>query len=130
MDAGLFQPAALGNFVWNDFDQDGIQDDSEPSVPNVAVRLSDCLGNQIRTTNTNVNGLYLFDDLLPGTYKVTFVLPPTVRFSDIGNDSLDSDANQNTGMTGCYTLAAGEDESSPWMPGSSMSSSWALAVAV
>ena len=94
----------------NDFDQDGVQDASEPGVPNVTVRLSDCLGNPLATQVTDADGKYLFGDLKPGQYKVTFVLPAgfTFTLTDIGDDALDSDANQNTGMTGCYALAPGE----------------------
>ena len=37
---------SLGDFVWNDMDADGIQDDGEPAIPGVTVHLMDCQGNK------------------------------------------------------------------------------------
>ncbi|MDV7397402.1 SdrD B-like domain-containing protein, partial [Arthrospira platensis SPKY1] len=38
-DAGLYQPASLGDFVWNDLNADGVQDGGETGVENVTVNL-------------------------------------------------------------------------------------------
>ncbi len=38
-DAGLFQPAALGDFVWNDLNANGVQDAGEPAIDGVTVKL-------------------------------------------------------------------------------------------
>jgi LPXTG-site transpeptidase (sortase) family protein len=111
LDAGLYQPAALGNFVWLDADFDGIQDAGEIGIPNVTVRLLDANGNELATTTTDANGLYSFTDLAPGTYRVDFVPPAGYAISpqDQGaNDAVDSDANALTGETANVTLAAGE----------------------
>jgi hypothetical protein len=104
-------PAALGDFVWNDTNQNGIQDAGESGIADVTVRLLDCEGNVIDSTTTDANGYYLFSDLDPGSYSVEFVLPNGYVFSprDQGaDDAKDSDPNTTTGVTGCYTLAEGE----------------------
>ncbi len=110
VDAGVFIPAALGDFVWHDLNKNGRQDLGEPGVPNVVVRLTDCLGSLLQSTNTDVNGLYLFANLLPGGYKVTFVAPSGFVFTtpNIGTDDRDSDADPVTGMSPCVTLISGE----------------------
>ena len=36
-DAGLYQPASLGDFVWLDADADGIQDATETGIDGVTV---------------------------------------------------------------------------------------------
>jgi serine-aspartate repeat-containing protein C/D/E len=111
LDAGLYQPAALGDFVWLDADQDGIQDAGELGVPNVTVRLLDQNGIELATTTTDANGLYRFTNLAPGTYRVDFVPPAgyTVSPPNQGtNDAVDSDASLTTGETANVTLAAGE----------------------
>jgi hypothetical protein len=82
--------AALGDFVFEDLDADGIQDAGEPGVPGVAVNLLDpgadgeCdTGNEIvlDTTVTDAAGLYLFDGLAAGEYCVEFVLPDGFGFT-------------------------------------------------
>lgn len=111
----VVQPASLGNFVWHDADQDGIQGDvgSEPGFAGVTVRLLDCAGNILQTTTTDGTGYYLFANLLPGDYKVQFVNPDGYVFSlaDQGaDDALDSDAEVITGVTVCTNLVAGEND--------------------
>jgi LPXTG-site transpeptidase (sortase) family protein len=112
VDAGLHQLAALGDFVWNDSNANGIQDAGEAGIPNVTVNLLNSGGAVIATTTTDANGLYHFTNLAPGTYSVQFVNPGGYTFSPANqgaNDAVDSDADTTTGVTGTYTLAAGEN---------------------
>ncbi len=67
----------VGNFVWNDMDNDGIQDAGEPGIAGVTVQLKDSNGNVIQTTTTDANGLYQFSGLCAGTYTVVVPNPPT-----------------------------------------------------
>ncbi|MFK7934393.1 MAG: SdrD B-like domain-containing protein, partial [Saprospiraceae bacterium] len=110
----LRDAAKLGNFVWNDVDKDGIQDGNEPGIPNVTVTLTGTNingGTVNRTTTTDATGMYMFDGLVPGDYKVTFTQPtgfrPTVQDQG-GDDAMDSDINPNTGMTQVVTLDYGD----------------------
>jgi hypothetical protein len=108
-------PASLGDFVWDDLNEDGIQDSGEPGIPGVTVWLFQGCGasGPITSTTTDSNGEYLFADLDPGDYFVKFDLPSGYTFSpqDQGsNDAVDSDADQSTGMTVCTTLDAGEND--------------------
>lgn len=65
------EPASLGNYVWYDYNADGIQDSGEEKVAGVLVKLYDEFGTLLETTLTDVNGEYLFDNLVPGNYKVS-----------------------------------------------------------
>ena len=60
-DAGLYQLASLGDYVWNDLNADGIQDAGEPGIDGVTVEL---YGNStcIAGTTTASGGLYSFDN--------------------------------------------------------------------
>lgn len=118
IDAGFYaQPnttASLGNLVWNDLDNDGVQDAGEPGVAGVTVTLYNSGGTAIATTVTDAFGNYVFNNLAPATYSVGFTGIPS-GFSLVSanaggtpSDSMDSDANTGTGRTGNYTLAAGE----------------------
>jgi protocatechuate 3,4-dioxygenase beta subunit len=115
IDFGINNPvntAALGNKVWNDVNNDGIQDAGEVGVPGVTVKLFNALGAVIATTVTDANGEYMFNGLAPGTYSVGFSNLPsgyTITPANQGGSTLtDGNANPATGKTAAITLAAGE----------------------
>ncbi len=132
LDMGLVQPAtaALGNYVFFDVDNDGIQNGpADFGVNGVAVKLFADNGNgtpepggadgapiAITVTANDVYGqpgYYLFENLLPGVkYFVQFMLPPTASGFTTrdagGDDTLDSDANPANGTSQLVMLMAGE----------------------
>jgi protocatechuate 3,4-dioxygenase beta subunit len=110
LDAGYFLKARLGDYVWHDTNANGIQEVDEPGIPNVTVNLLNSGGTQIGSTTTDANGLYIFDNLVPGTYSVEFVAPAGFLPSPSdqgGDDALDSDADVGTGRTHQTTLLSG-----------------------
>ena len=122
IDAAFKLPAKIGNLVWNDYNQDGIQNGNEPGIPGVTVNLLDCNGNPATDINgnastvTNADGEYCFD-VKPGCYIVEFVNPDPVIYQtclqDQGNDDeLDSDYNPANGQTGQITVVSGETNNS------------------
>jgi hypothetical protein len=123
-DAGFYQttPAGtnrLGNKVWNDLNENGVQDANEPGVAGVTVTLYNSTGTAVGTTVTDANGEYQFVNLANGSYSVGFSnIPNGYRFTgkDLGaNDNTDSDADglgrtplvSLTGSTSNQTLDAG-----------------------
>jgi Tol biopolymer transport system component/protocatechuate 3,4-dioxygenase beta subunit len=112
-DAGMFQYASLGDFVWDDLDADGVQGAGEPGIPNVTVMLYNSSDNLVASTTTDASGLYLFENLVPGDYYVVFTLPVDYVFSpqdQRADDALDSDADTTTGRTATTTLISNEDD--------------------
>ena len=111
-DAGLLMLAAIGDFVWHDLNGDGQQNVGEPGIPGVQVNLYRGDGSYVGTTNTDMNGYYLFDFLYPGDYYLEFITPSGFEgtFVDRGNDEKDSDvSNANgPGTTPVTTLSPGE----------------------
>ena len=70
-DIGLAPAFSLGNEVWLDYNNDGIKNGTEPYVPDgVRVNLYDGTGIGTPLTVTTVGGLYLFKDLIAGSYIV------------------------------------------------------------
>lgn len=70
---------AIGDFVWNDLDRDGIQDPGEPGLEGVLVLLYDAAGNFLGSDTTDANGAYRFSGLCAGLYLVDVdesTLPP------------------------------------------------------
>ena len=72
VDAGLFQKAAVGDRVWADHNHNYVQDSSDSPVWGVVVNLIDASGAVVATTQTDRNGKYLFSNVDPGTYSVSF----------------------------------------------------------
>ncbi|MGZ7118422.1 MAG: SdrD B-like domain-containing protein [Methanobacterium sp.] len=116
-DAGLYQLAAVGNKVWDDINEDGLQDQNEPGVAGVIVNLwtnvINAPGSIIKTTTTDINGDYMFTNLVPGTYWLQFIPPARVpawifTLLMVGNNpAIDNDANA-TGIAGPIELISGE----------------------
>ncbi|MEQ1675371.1 MAG: SdrD B-like domain-containing protein [Chitinophagaceae bacterium] len=115
IDLGIFNATAplgqLGDRVWFDVNNNGIQDATEQGVPGVSVALLNAAGTTIATTVTDQNGNYKFVNLANATYSVQFSnLPAGFVFSPINqgaNDAVDSDADPVTGKTGTYTISGG-----------------------
>jgi len=111
-DAGI-DPVSIGDFVWQDTNCNGIQDNAEPGIGGVTVNLFKSDNTPAGTTTTDVNGKYGFADLPPGDYYLVFTAPPGYTFSprDQGsNDAVDSDADPATGQTVVTTLVAQEQD--------------------
>jgi protocatechuate 3,4-dioxygenase beta subunit len=106
-------PIEIGNYVWVDGNQDGIQDPSEPPFANIQVTLT-CNGTQIGTATTDANGHYYFggpnntnltagNTLTAGESCVLSIAqadvnnkPPTVTDPNSNaNDDIDNDAVEN-----------------------------------
>ena len=105
---------SLGNYVWFDENEDGIQDMGETPIPNVNVFLYNATNttasNYIRLAQTDMNGEYLFDNLPAGNYVVRFGTPNGfARTSTLqGADTIvDSDAGAS-GYTQAVFLPNGE----------------------
>jgi choice-of-anchor A domain-containing protein/uncharacterized repeat protein (TIGR01451 family) len=100
-------PDVLGDKVWLDNNKNGIQDQDEPGIPNVTVKLYKCDNTLAGTTVTSMDGNYTFTNLGTGSYYIKVVVPEgfAITLQDQGgNDALDSDIDSD-GKSKCYTPA-------------------------
>lgn len=131
-DAGIRQGknpgrGSIGNYVWIDLDNDGLQDENETGLSNVIVTLREAGANGTMgdgddvtySTVTNALGEYSFTNLPSSSrYKVEFSNINTSWFvltaKDAGsNDDIDNDGNAfvgSTSMTDVFGLAEGEQK--------------------
>ena len=108
-------PGVIGDRVWADRNNNGIQDSGESGVNNVRVELYRDNGDgvvdiatdtYVDFTNTSGDGNYLFPGLTSGDYFVYFIKPPTfiVGSRQRGTDrELDSDGTVYTPDGSSYT---------------------------
>ena len=105
LDAGFVYATTVGNLVWSDADEDGIQDTVEPGIPGVTVQIwNDALNDLIGSTTTNASGNYSL--VVPNgfSYRVR-VLPKypgdRITLKDVGADNLkDNDFNPSGAYAG------------------------------
>jgi hypothetical protein len=136
VDAGIKQgeaagTASLGNKVWYDMNNNGIQDVTEMGIAGVKVTLMDEFSSIVNVPGTSVQyvvytngkGEYLFNGLPAGDYRVQFSKIPAGFSSSVANvganDLLDADASYTgtaiattSATTAVYTLQKGEDNMS------------------
>ncbi len=129
LNAGIVCPAMIGDRVWEDTNQDGMQDGAESGVEGVTARLFKCGPDGIAGTADDVDtgqsrvtdaidGMYMFgaeaevSGLEPGDYYVQFdpaTIPAGYDFTlpKAGpDDSIDSDCLPANGITACTTLGS------------------------
>ena len=90
--------SSIGNLVWHDDDDDGIQDVGETGVEGAVADLyvdGDVVPTA--TTTTDVDGYYRFEDLAPGDYSVVITPPLGTLFatSSTGLHSIELEANED-----------------------------------
>lgn len=115
IDAGfqiLDSLVTIGDRVWRDVNQDGIQQSNEPGLANIAVNLYQLPGSAlVASATSDSQGVYLFTGVSPGTYFLEFSLQglsSTHVFSPqhVGsNDQVDSDANPANGRSPVFVVA-------------------------
>lgn len=109
--------ATVGDLVWVDQNNNGLQDPSEPGVANVLVVLYDSLLNTIDTKYTDALGHYAFDKIqVPLTGYKSFIVgfynvPPDFTYTSRVGDSISGKTNSKldpiTGRTSLFRLFAG-----------------------
>ncbi|MGB1010474.1 MAG: SdrD B-like domain-containing protein [Thiolinea sp.] len=109
-------PVYVGDYIWNDLNEDGRQDDNEPGLSGVVVRLfnadgsipQDLNGQTVTSQTTDNTGKYLFNQLPEGDYLLRLV-PPTDYLLTQGGADADTDVSNTD--SNCITAGAGIETS-------------------
>ncbi|MBK1828347.1 hypothetical protein JIN81_15035 [Haloferula rosea] len=125
LDAGYYEPAILGDFVWNDANANGVQDDGELGVEGVGIELfrpgfgpDGIAGNSddddaVGSATSASDGSYGFGGLVPGRYVVSFADFSGYARSVTGQGTADTDSDAGAdGRSAAVDLAAGDDNDS------------------
>jgi hypothetical protein len=123
IDAGYYEKCTIGDLVWHDLNGNGIQDAGEPELDGVDITITKVFApfpfvevdgvTAYTTMQTSAAAApaYTFDNLTPGTYKLTFSAPTDFYFTQLhagGDDNVDSDVDKLTNMTVNITCESGE----------------------
>jgi hypothetical protein len=91
-----FSAGAIGDFVWNDLNKNGVQDAGEPGIDKALVTLKwtvEAMPYET-TVETNEYGIYSFGgDWCPGTYRVEVQIPSGYQVSPNGVGDPEFDSN-------------------------------------
>ncbi len=107
--------ASIGDFVWDDANNNGIHDTGELGVNGVVAELYDANKNLITTTITAFNGAnkagyYSFNNLLAGDYFVKFIPPIDYELTIQKSGEVNgSKPDSTTGFTNIITIARNEN---------------------
>ena len=90
----------LGNRVWQDKNQNGVQDPREEGIGGICINLLDENGTQLQQTTTDSNGYYGFN-VDPGRYVIGIEKPSWLEFAakNVGEEETDSDIDPVSGRT-------------------------------
>jgi hypothetical protein len=101
--------AVIGDYVWSDADNDGVQDLGEPGIGGVLLELLDGDGIPTgTTTTTNDSGWYMFVNLSAGDYKVRVASSNSDPGGPLEGYTLSPGPESNPTPTDTITLATNE----------------------
>ena len=114
-DAGLYFNAPInarvGDRVWEDSNQNGVQDAGERGIASVVVKLINNAGAQVALVVSNNSGTYRFDDIPPGSYSVQFDVPTGYQVSPPNQGNQNNDSNINaSGRSNVFNLSPNEED--------------------
>jgi len=112
--AGFYSMATAGNRVWEDTNENGVQDNGEPSVENVLVEAFEVeTGQKVAEDYTNFSGVYAIEYLQKKDYYLKFNPPSGYGFTtpNNGGESIDSDVDHSFGYrtTDSYSMNPGQN---------------------
>jgi len=90
---------SIGNFVWSDLNNNGLQEFDEPGLPGAPLTISgaNLPPGYVKTVTADSNGAYQFSGLPAGTYAISLLLAPGYQSSPTA---------QGTSFTTCPAAAS------------------------
>lgn len=96
----------IGNQVWHDKNENGIQDPREGGIGGICVKLLNQSRNLLQQTTTDSNGYFAFN-VRAGEYIIEFETPGWLQFTkrNTGDEARDSDVDPASGQTDVINIS-------------------------
>ena len=101
VDLGYAQKITIGDFVWDDLNNNGLQDTDEPGIANVEVRLINEAAVTQQTVTTNAEGKYIFNNVAVGKYTISFGNLSDYIFASNNNTDNNKNSKPDIGFSRC-----------------------------
>ena len=111
MDIGMIRPGMIQGYVFADKNDNGLKDPDENGLPGVTVRLIGEDGEAF-STEIGIEGSWLFDAVMPGTYHLEYTLPENAIFATVtaGGNTISGD---RTGESESFEMTSGVSKEGP-----------------
>lgn len=111
MDIGMILPGTVKGSVFADRNDNGVRDADENGLAGVTVRL---VGEEGEAFSAEIgeNGNYLFDAVMPGTYRLEYVLPENAVFAQV-RDGGNIIRGEGSGWSEPFAMASGLETEGP-----------------
>ncbi len=83
INAGMILSGIIKGRLFEDLNDNGLMDSDEPGFEAINVELLDADGNTILTTQSNNNGEYEFDGVMPNDYKIKYTIFDNMEFAEL-----------------------------------------------
>ena len=111
LDIGMITPGHVSGVVFADKNDNGLRDADEGGLLGAVVHLMDETGD-VATRTIGADGSFLFDAVLPGTYRLRYELPGDGVFAPL-TDGGNTIAPDSDGTTDSFTIGVGEEVTAP-----------------
>lgn len=111
LDIGMITPGHVSGVVFADKNDNGLRDADEGGLLGAVVHLMDETGD-VATRTIGADGSFLFDAVLPGTYRLRYELPGDGVFAPLA-DGGNTIAPDSDGTTDSFTIGVGEEVAAP-----------------
>jgi hypothetical protein len=105
---GFTDEGCIGDRAWHDLNENGIQDPGELGLVGATFILRTSSGAVVQVAVSDLNGIYHFSNVPPGTYFIE-VIPPagfTLTAADAADDTRDSDFDEVQSSTAIFAFPA------------------------
>ena len=111
LDIGMITPGHVSGVVFADKNDNGLRDADEGGLLGAVVHLMDETGD-VATRTIGADGSFLFDAVLPGTYRLRYELPGDGVFAPL-TDGGNTIAPDSDGTTDSFTISVGGEVTAP-----------------